>query len=111
VPKAVYERHRHLARAEPLLLAWGRLECSQDVLNVIVRELAALEGFLAGGVLQAEGNAATARIHHLADRAPSRVPEAFPPADAATEEGGAEVGSSMRAVAPPVQSFAMGRRR
>jgi hypothetical protein len=26
VPRAVYERHRHLARAEPLLLARGRLE-------------------------------------------------------------------------------------
>jgi hypothetical protein len=74
-----------------------------------VRELAALEGFLTGGVLQAEGNAATARIHHLSDRAPSRVPAA--PADAAPEERGVEVGSSMRAVAPPVQSFAMGRRR
>ena len=40
VGKAVYERHRHLARAEPLLLARGRLERSQGVVNVIVRELA-----------------------------------------------------------------------
>ncbi len=111
VPKAVYERHRHLARAEPLLLARGRLERSEDVLNVIVRELAALERFLAGGVLQAEGNAAAARIHHLSDRGPARVPDAASPADAETEEGSAAVGSSMRAVAPPVQSFAMGRRR
>ena len=38
-------------------------------------------------------------------------PEVAPPADAENEEGGAAVGSSMRAVAPPVQSFAMGRRR
>ncbi len=30
VPKAVYERRRHLARAEPLLLARGRLERSQE---------------------------------------------------------------------------------
>ncbi len=29
VPQAVYERHRQLARAEPLLLARGRLERSQ----------------------------------------------------------------------------------
>ena len=49
VPKAVYERHRHLARAEPLLLARGRLERTQGVVNVIVRELAALERFLSGG--------------------------------------------------------------
>src|SRR6202035_5222589 len=30
VSKAAYERHRHLARAEPLLLARGRLERSQE---------------------------------------------------------------------------------
>ena len=37
VPGAVYERHRGLARAEPLLLARGRLERSPSgVLNVIV---------------------------------------------------------------------------
>src|SRR6202040_2118299 len=30
VPKAVYDRHRHLARAEPLLLARGRLERWQE---------------------------------------------------------------------------------
>jgi error-prone DNA polymerase len=71
VPKTVYERHRHLARAEPLLLARGRLERSREVINVIVRELAPLERFLPVG----------------------------------------EVGSSMRAVAPAVQSFAAGRRR
>ncbi len=41
VPGAVYERHRALARAEPLLLARGRLERSPSgVLNVIVSELA-----------------------------------------------------------------------
>jgi len=74
VPRAVYERHRQLARVEPLLLARGRLERAEGIppiVNVIVRELAALERFL------------------------DRV----------------EMGSSMRAVAPPVQSFAQGRRR
>jgi error-prone DNA polymerase len=89
VPKAVYERHRHLARAEPLLLARGRLERTHQpagpderpeevrpVINVLVRELDALE-------------------HHLPGEDASVV----------------EIGSNMRAVAPPVQSFAMGRRR
>ncbi len=47
VSKLVYERYRQLARAEPLLLARGRLERSEGVINVIVRELAALERFLA----------------------------------------------------------------
>jgi hypothetical protein len=50
-----------------------------------VRELAALERFLAG-----EETDAGASVHRL----PS-----------------AEVGAGMRAVAPPVQSFAAGRRR
>ena len=53
----MYERHRPLARAEPLLLARGRLERTAvehvagieevpPVVNVIVRELAPLERFL-----------------------------------------------------------------
>ncbi len=103
VSGAVYERHRALARAEPLLLARGRLERSPSgVLNVIVSELAALERFLAS----TEG--ADAR----ADRA-ARVSR-LPGADRSTpedEQEGAEMGADMRAVAPPIQSFASGRRR
>jgi error-prone DNA polymerase len=98
VPRAVYERYRPLARAEPLLLAHGRLERSEEgVLNVIVRELAALEGFLA-----AEEPKADARVHRLPVAQSAAADE---------QEDGAEVGASMRAVAPPVQSFAAGRRR
>jgi error-prone DNA polymerase len=102
VPKAVYERHRYLARAEPLLLARGRVERVEGVVNLIVRELAALEQYVSGGV-EGEGRDATgAPVHHLpvADRA-----------QAAEEDDAVEVGSSMRAVVPPIQSFAMGRRR
>jgi error-prone DNA polymerase len=139
VPKAVYERHRQLARAEPLLLARGRLERAgesqviqirpdrphgsdrsgmardsktQDgeqerippVINVIVRELAPLERFVEGALGDEERAAASARVLHLPDveRAAAADGE---------EEDGVEVGSSMRAVAPPVQSFAQGRRR
>src|ERR1700722_19639449 len=65
VPKAVYERRRQLARAEPLLLASGVLECSQGVVNVIVRELAALEHFVSGGVEGAEGAPVGGRVHRL----------------------------------------------
>jgi error-prone DNA polymerase len=107
VPKAVYERHRHLARAEPLLLARGRLERAEGVLNVIVRELEALERFLTDGIAEGE-EGARARVHPLPDRA---TPPASDGAAAREESGDVEVGSSMRAVAPPVQSFAMGRRR
>jgi error-prone DNA polymerase len=128
VAKEVYERHRQLARAEPLLLARGRLERSREnppaevlrldsraraqeqageqeqirpVINVIVRELCALEDFLPDGVEEGPA-AARASVH--------RLPGTSPPA-AEEEVAGAEVGSSIRAAAPPVQSFAMGRRR
>jgi error-prone DNA polymerase len=141
VPKAVYERHRHLARAEPLLLARGRLEragedqvipLSSDrrragrrpagapdgaisdgererippVVNVIVRELAPLEQFLEAGVLGEEERSTPARVHHLPDSERAAASD-----EEESGEDGIEVGSSMRAVAPPVQSFAQGRRR
>ena len=114
VGKAVYERHRHLARAEPLLLARGRLEREEGVVNVIVRELRALERFLAPGVEEGEEPLATARVHRLpgSERPPTSVDEALDgDVDAQEADAAVEVGSSMRAVAPPVQSFAMGRRR
>jgi error-prone DNA polymerase len=103
VPGAVYERHRPLARAEPLLLARGRLErSSSGVLNVLVRELAVLERFLAP--VEAH-DAVTGEIANV-----SRLPDAGS-AQGGAEDDGAEMGASMRAVAPPVQSFAAGRRR
>ncbi len=135
VSKEVYERHRQLARAEPLLLARGRLERSSEpadasvwnlrdmrdtregrevqgeaareaeaveeirpVINVIVRELAPLERFLPGGVEEAQ-EAVGARVHRL------------PTAGGEEDSDGAEVGSTMRAAAPPMQSFGGGRRR
>jgi error-prone DNA polymerase len=113
VSKAVYERYRHLARAEPLLLAKGRLERSEGVVNVIVRELAPLERFLSDGIDEAEGQAARARVHQLRGRerlAAQQAGTAHGQGDKEDVESG-EVGSSIRAAAPPVQSFAMGRRR
>jgi error-prone DNA polymerase len=108
VGKVVYERHRHLARAEPLLLARGALERSQGVVNVLVRELAPLERFLSGGLDEAD-----ARVGASVHRLPGEQHAAVATEANAGEEGleGTEVGSSMRAVAPPIQSFAMGRRR
>jgi error-prone DNA polymerase len=100
VSRPIYERHRNLARTEPLLLARGRLERAEDVVNVIVRELAPLERFLAPG-LPREGEA-DAPVH--------RLPGQVEPGEGRQQEDG-DVGSSMRAVAPPIQSFAMGRRR
>ena len=69
------------------------------VINVLVRELVALERFLSsteGGVVDS--------------RRVSRLPMADQ-TQSPGEEDGAEMGANMRAVAPPVQSFASGRRR
>ncbi len=123
VPRAVYERRRLLARAEPLLLARGRLERTQEraarpigepagdglereadgevirpVINLIVRELEPLELHLDGSLRQDE----RATVHRLQARGSDMQEDEAP---------GAQVTSSMRAVAPPIQSFASGRRR
>ena len=131
VPREVYERRRHLARAEPLLLARGRLERHQQgapgrsdaagrrlvreavteadgepvrpVINLLVRELEPLERYLEGGLGERDAAASVHRLPGTEEAAGGR--------QHAEEPDGAEVGSSMRAVAPPIQSFAMGRRR
>jgi error-prone DNA polymerase len=128
VPRKVYERRRHLARAEPLLLARGRLERHQEVahppgwgvrdlqapireadgeevrpvINLLVAELEPLEQFLDGALPDAGTEAVVRRLR-----------SATQPAEGEAEQqaAGADVGSAMRAVAPPVQSFAAGRRR
>jgi error-prone DNA polymerase len=100
VPRAVYEARRALARAEPLLLARGRLERREGVTNVIVRELEPLERFLEQPV------AAQASVSRL----PRSQPPPLPGAEDEQEDA-ARMAAGMRAVAPPVQSFASGRRR
>jgi FKBP-type peptidyl-prolyl cis-trans isomerase 2 len=75
----------------------------RPVVNVIVRELAALERYLSGGVEGADGPE-SASVHRLPG---SREV----PAEAEEQVHGAEVGSSMRAAVPPMQSFGGGRRR
>ena len=74
----------------------------RPVVNVIVRELAPLEQFLSDGVEDALGPAQGARVHRLPGA--ERVGEEEQP-------DGLAVGSSIRAAAPPMQSFGMGRRR
>jgi error-prone DNA polymerase len=116
VPKAVYEERRALARAEPLLLARGRLERHDGVTNVIVRELEALERFLAAP--GAERGASVSRLPGT-DRPPvvaaqegtGSATDTLAAEQVGTAEDGARMAASMRAVAPPVQSFAAGRRR
>jgi error-prone DNA polymerase len=90
VPPALYERRRHIVRAEPLILVEGRLErppAGGGTINVLVREIRTLD----------EELAQAAPVSRLAAREAEPVEE---PASA-----------DFRAVAPPVQSFASGRRR
>jgi error-prone DNA polymerase len=91
VPPALYERRRHIVRAEPLIHVSGRLErppAGGGTINVLAREIRTLDEELAG--------TAAAPITRL----PAR--EVHSPTEEAAE---------FRAVAPPIQSFASGRRR
>jgi error-prone DNA polymerase len=95
VPPAVYERYRLLVRTEPLLLVEGKLE-----------RLAA-----AGGAI----NVLVDRIDQIAapDRLVAQIKD-FSLLDEQVRVGLAEQQSQaedFRAVAPPVMSFASGRRR
>ena len=94
VPPALYERRRHIVRAEPLILVHGRLErppAGGGTINVLVREIRTLD-------------------EELADAAPvSKLAAREDPAVESAQERAAAAG--FRAVAPAVQSFASGRRR
>jgi error-prone DNA polymerase len=104
VPPALYARRRHIVRAEPLVLARGRLErppAGGGTINVLVRELRTLDDELTPG--QAEH---AAQLH--------RLPARLPPATGSEVDSPAlerDAAGDLRAVAPPVQSFASGRRR
>jgi error-prone DNA polymerase len=100
VTPALYERRRHLVRAEPLILAHGRLErppAGGGTVNVLVRDLRTLDEELAG--------IAAAPIARLPER--EGLSSAQEPAPAERQVAAA----GFRAVAPPVQSFGGGRRR
>ncbi len=118
VPPAVYESHRLTVRTEPLVIAEGRLErhpAAGGGINVLVRRLVPLE---------APDDRPLAEVRALAEA------KDFSPLDARdlTRAGGGtgsrrlvavgggeepvEVADGdFRAVAPPVMSFAQGRRR
>jgi error-prone DNA polymerase len=87
VPKRVYERHRRLVRAAPLLAARGRLERREGVINVLVETVWALEPSAAPP--------------------PARRERAEPPADDVARRREVTI-AELRAVAPAGHSF--GRR-
>ncbi|HEX2016773.1 MAG TPA: DNA polymerase III subunit alpha [Solirubrobacteraceae bacterium] len=84
----LYERERRLVRAEPLLVVSGRLErpaAGGGTISVLAQTLRAV----------ALPTRSSAQVHELAQRSPDVEAQA----------------SDLRAVAPPAQSFAAGRRR
>jgi error-prone DNA polymerase len=100
VPPPVYERHRALVRAVPLLRARGRLERRDGVVNVLVSEVAELQ------------RAAPAPLPPSRRQTEKRAPTAvFDRSAEGTEENAfrAHVVEELRAVAPSGHSF--GRRR
>jgi error-prone DNA polymerase len=109
VPPPVYERHRLTARTEPLVLAEGRFECQPGgAMNLVVELLRPIE---APGAPPAKRVVPVAEIKDfaLADERERR--RAAADAEAWEEAAARAAAADFRAVAPPVMSFASGRRR
>jgi error-prone DNA polymerase len=122
VPPEVYERDRLVVRAEPLVFAEGILErhpAAGGAINVLVRRIRPLDApdrplaqiaELAGHIsLQDFSPADAAELARLDEVA---VGQSGPPSRGADGDTGSPTrAAGFRAVAPPVQSFASGRRR
>ena len=102
VPPHIYERHRLVVRTEPLMLAEGRLErlaASGGAINILVDRVGAIDA--------PDRMVAEIKDFSMLDEGVRRGHEEQRAAAAA---GGGEA-EDFRAVAPPVMSFASGRRR
>jgi error-prone DNA polymerase len=98
VPPKVYERHRLTVRTEPLMLAEGRLErfaAAGGAINVLVD--------MVGSIAAPDQLVAQVKDFSMLDE---QVRTGL-----AEQQGAAAEADDFRAVAPPVMSFASGRRR
>ncbi len=104
VPAKVYERHRLIVRTEPLMLVEGKLErfaAAGGAINVLVERV--------GSIAAPDQLLAEVKDFSMLDEMVRRGRAAQQAeAELAAEAGEAE---DFRAVAPPVMSFASGRRR
>jgi error-prone DNA polymerase len=102
VPPQIYERHRLLVRTEPLLLVEGKLEklaAAGGAINILVDRVVAIDA--------PDRLAAEVKDLSLLDEQHRRaMAQAAAAARARSDEA-----DTFRAVAPPVMSFASGRRR
>jgi error-prone DNA polymerase len=104
VPPKVYERHRLTVRTEPLMLAEGKLErfaAGGGVINVLVDRVDSIDA--------PDRLVADIKDFSMLDEQVRRGLAEQKAAAAAG--GGAGEAEDFRAVAPPVMSFAAGRRR
>jgi error-prone DNA polymerase len=111
VPPPVYERDRLVARTEPLVLATGRLErhaSAGGAVNVLVQGLTPLG---APDRPSAEVKDFSPLDARELERALAERPAAVAAAAGAAAAGGGDGADDFRAIAPPVMSFAQGRRR
>jgi error-prone DNA polymerase len=105
VPAEVYERHRLTVRTEPLMLAEGRLEklpAAGGAINVLVDQV--------GSISAPDHVLAEVKDFSLLDEQVRRG-LAEQQASGAASAGADSDADDFRAVAPPVMSFASGRRR
>jgi error-prone DNA polymerase len=93
VPPPVYDRHRALVRAAPLLRARGVLQCREGTTNVLVDEVAELE---------------RTRAEESGSPSPVPPPRPSPPDARASRRRREQAVAELRAVAPAGHSF--GRR-
>ncbi len=103
VPPKIYERHRLLVRTEPLLLVEGKLErfaAAGGAINILVDKI--------GQIAAPDRLVAQIKEFSMLDEQ-VRVGLAEQRAGAAS--GASSEADDFRAVAPPVMSFASGRRR
>jgi error-prone DNA polymerase len=111
VPPPVYERDRLVARTEPLVLATGRLErhaSAGGAVNILVQRLTPLG---APGRPSAEVKDFSPLDARELERALAEQPAAAAATAGAAAAGGGDGADDFRAIAPPVMSFAQGRRR
>jgi error-prone DNA polymerase len=115
IPSQIYERHRLTVRTEPLMIVEGKLErfaAAGGSINVLVDQV--------GSVVAPDRPLAEVKDFSLLDEQVRRGlaeqrggrPPRQPTADDQAAEGPAPAAlDDFRAVAPPVMSFASGRRR
>lgn len=113
VPPPVYERDRLTVRTEPLVLVSGRLErhpAAGGAVNVLVDRVAPLDApdLLAERPRREVEDVSPLDARQLARIAAERALAAEQELAAVAAGGG---GGAFRAIAPPVMSFAQGRRR